>query len=109
MEIKAMNCVFPCCTGRIFSTFKVGQDRPVPYTLHQFMSPTNRLPRCYKLFNRHYYLFFKLYVLVLGKYLISGILPDPSLNPGFNWILANPDSGPGTLGFVLNHLGFVAN
>jgi hypothetical protein len=31
--------------AEFYSTLKVGPDRPVPTTLHQFTLPTNRLPQ----------------------------------------------------------------
>jgi hypothetical protein len=35
----------PAAQAEFYSTLKVGPDRPVPTTLHQFTSPTNRLPQ----------------------------------------------------------------
>jgi hypothetical protein len=46
-------------------------------------------------------------VIVLGKSHKLRILPDPNPNTAFNRIRTNPDQDPGTLGFVLDHLGFV--
>jgi hypothetical protein len=45
--------------------------------------------------------------VVLGKSLNFGILPDTNPNLAFNWIHENLDPDPGTLEFVLDHLGFV--
>jgi hypothetical protein len=35
----------PAVQAEFYSTLKIGPDRPVPTTLHQFTSPTNRLPQ----------------------------------------------------------------